>query len=108
MTLSVNPLHPIFAAEIVGADLSQPPTPELVATVEKAMEDHAVTVVRGADVSDADHIRFSRAFGPLELPPGLNRAIGNAPQENAAWRPSCSTPQPRREWRDHPVQFGEA
>jgi len=81
VTLSVHPLHPIFAAEIVGADLTEPPSPELVATVEKAMEDHAVAVVRGANVSDADHIRFSRAFGPLELPPGLNRAFGTAPRK---------------------------
>jgi alpha-ketoglutarate-dependent 2,4-dichlorophenoxyacetate dioxygenase len=38
-----------------------------------------VSVVRGANVSDADHIRFSRAFGPLELPPGLERFAGRDP-----------------------------
>jgi alpha-ketoglutarate-dependent 2,4-dichlorophenoxyacetate dioxygenase len=37
------------------------------------MARYAVTVVRDANVSDDDHIRFSRAFGPLELPPSLGR-----------------------------------
>ncbi len=73
MSLTVRPLHPIFAAEIIGADLSVAPDRELVEAVEKAMAIYAVTVVRDVEASDADHIRFSRAFGPLELPPGLHR-----------------------------------
>ncbi len=76
MNLTVRPLHPVFAAEIIGADLTVPPGPELVETVEQAMAAHAVTVVRDVRVSDSDHIRFARAFGPLELPPGLNRFDG--------------------------------
>ena len=77
MSLTVRPLHPIFAAEIIGADLTVAPTRELVETVERAMATYAVTVVRDVDASDADHLRFSRAFGPLELPPGLDRFAGN-------------------------------
>ena len=70
MTLTVKPLHPIFAAELIGADLTQPPTAALIETVEAAMAKYAVTVVRDTDITDEEHIRFSRAFGPLELPPG--------------------------------------
>ena len=77
--MQVNPLHPLFAAEIVGADLAGPTTPELVQTVEDAMARYAVCVVRGASLDDDDHIRFSRAFGPLELPPGSSRR-GIAPE----------------------------
>ncbi len=73
MAITVNPLHPIFAAELVGADLTQPPDEALVRTVEDTMARYAVTVVRDANVSDDDHIRFSRAFGPLELPPRMGR-----------------------------------
>jgi len=70
--MEVRPLHPLFAAELIGADLAEEPTPELVATVEQAMRDNAVVVVRGqGHIGDAEHIRFSRAFGPLELPPSL-------------------------------------
>ena len=71
MTLTVSSLHPIFAAEIVGADLAAPTSPELVQVVEDAMAAYAVVAVRDALVSDEDHIRFSRAFGPLELPPRM-------------------------------------
>ena len=31
--MQVNPLHPLFAAELVGADLTVPPDEELVRTV---------------------------------------------------------------------------
>ncbi|MEO6041113.1 MAG: TauD/TfdA family dioxygenase [Croceibacterium sp.] len=77
--MQVRPLHPLFAAELIGADLSASPTAELVETVEQAMARYGVLVVRGAHVSNAEHKRFSRAFGPLELPsrvPGAARPHG--------------------------------
>jgi alpha-ketoglutarate-dependent 2,4-dichlorophenoxyacetate dioxygenase len=69
MAFIVNPLHPLFGAELLGADLREPPGPELVAAVNDAMAKHAVLVVRDQRIDDAQQIRFSRAFGPLELPP---------------------------------------
>ena len=83
MSLTVNPLHPIFGAEIVGADLSVPPSRELVETVEQTMATYAVSVVRDVKASDADHIRFARAFGPLELPPGITRFAGRKDRQIA-------------------------
>lgn len=77
--MDVNPLHPLFAAELVGADLTAEPSPELVETVEAAMAQYGVLVVRDARITDAQHKRFSRAFGPLELPsriPGAARPQG--------------------------------
>lgn len=73
MPVTVKPLHPIFAAELIGADLTEPPDAALVRAVADAMDTYAVTVVRDAEISDDEHIRFSRAFGPLELPPGMGR-----------------------------------
>lgn len=73
MSITINPLHPVFAAEILGADLRQPPDSEIVRIVEDAMARYAVTVVRDARISDDEHIRFSRAFGPLELPGGFGK-----------------------------------
>ena len=73
----VNKLHHIFAAELVGADLTQEPTEELVELVESAMAEHAVLCIRGGGhITDADHLRFARAFGPLELPPGYDNRKG--------------------------------
>jgi alpha-ketoglutarate-dependent 2,4-dichlorophenoxyacetate dioxygenase len=71
VALTVRPLHPVFAAEVLGADLRLEPSPVLVETVEQALAQYAVVAVRGQEISDEDHIRFSRAFGPLELPPDL-------------------------------------
>jgi len=73
--IEVKPLHPRFAAEIIGLDTAAPITPEIVQAVEAAMAEYAVCVVRNASLTDADHLRFSRAFGPLELPPGSRGRI---------------------------------
>lgn len=64
----VNQLHPIFAAELIGADLTTPPEPALVEIVENAMARYGILVVRGAKITDEQQIAFSRAFGPLEIP----------------------------------------
>jgi alpha-ketoglutarate-dependent 2,4-dichlorophenoxyacetate dioxygenase len=76
MALVVNPLHPLFAAEMLGADLHRDPTPELVSEVEAAMAKHAVLVLRDQAITDAEQIRFSRKFGPLELPPHMGMKAG--------------------------------
>jgi alpha-ketoglutarate-dependent 2,4-dichlorophenoxyacetate dioxygenase len=75
MSLVVNPLHPLFAAELLGADLRQPPGPELVAAVNDAMATHALLVIRDQRIDDEQQIRFSRAFGPLELPPHMGMKL---------------------------------
>jgi len=77
--MELRPLHPVFAAELTGADLTRPPDAALVETVEAAMARYGVVVVRDAAISDAQHKRFSRAFGPLEIPsriPGAARPQG--------------------------------
>jgi len=69
--ITINPLHPLFGAELIGADLHQPPSPELVKAVNDAMANFAVLVLRDQFITDDEQIRFSRAFGPLELPPHM-------------------------------------
>ena len=66
--MKVNPLHPIFAAELVGADLSCPPDRELVARVEDAMARYGVLAIRGAQIDDEQQKTFSRAFGRSNCP----------------------------------------
>ena len=46
-----------------------------VAAFEAAMAKYAVCVIRDASLKDEDHIRFSRAFGPLETPPPGGKRI---------------------------------
>lgn len=69
MSYIVNKLHPLFAAELIGADLKSDPSPELVDAVNAAMAEYAVVVLRDQFITDAEQVRFSRKFGPLELPP---------------------------------------
>jgi alpha-ketoglutarate-dependent 2,4-dichlorophenoxyacetate dioxygenase len=66
--MEVRKLHPIFAAELIGADLTVEPDQTLIDTVESAMAEHVVLCIRGPVISDEQHLRFARAFGPLELP----------------------------------------
>jgi alpha-ketoglutarate-dependent 2,4-dichlorophenoxyacetate dioxygenase len=73
--MQTRQLHPLFAAEVTGLDTSGELTTDIVAEFEQAMAQYAVCVVRNASLNDADHIRFSRAFGPLELPPGSRGRI---------------------------------
>jgi len=70
--MEVRKLHPIFAAELIGADISQPPSQELIDLVEEAMAEHLVLCIRGDVISDEAHLHFARAFGPLELPGPFN------------------------------------
>jgi alpha-ketoglutarate-dependent 2,4-dichlorophenoxyacetate dioxygenase len=66
--VEVNTLHPLFAAELIGADTSNP-TAELTQLVEDLMREHAVLCIRGQQhIDDEQQLAFARAFGPLELP----------------------------------------
>ena len=76
MTFTVNRLGPqfeggAFAAELLGANLHEPPGDELIDAFEEAMATYAVVVLRDQDIDDEEQVRFARAFGPLELPPHM-------------------------------------
>lgn len=72
--MQINRLHPVFAAELIGADLASPPDAAFVDLVEQAMRDFGILVIRDqGHVGDDEHIRFSEAFGPLELPPSFGK-----------------------------------
>jgi len=66
--VNVNTLHPLFGAELIGADATRLDA-ELIDLVERLMSEHAVLCLRGqGHLSDEQHLAFARAFGPLELP----------------------------------------
>ena len=64
--VTVNPLHPLFGAEVIGLDLSNKPTGEVLAQVDAAFLQYSVLVFRDQRVSDDQQIAFSRHFGELE------------------------------------------
>ena len=66
MNFVVKPLHPLFAAEITGLDLRTPPPPDVVASIDAAMDQYAVVVVRDQQFDDDQQLAFAKAMGPLE------------------------------------------
>jgi alpha-ketoglutarate-dependent 2,4-dichlorophenoxyacetate dioxygenase len=51
---------------LAGIDASKPLAPAGVATVERAMDEHAVIVLPGQDITDEQQLAFTRNFGALE------------------------------------------
>lgn len=65
--MQVRPLTPKFGAEILGVDLSQPISDKLFGEIEKIFNDSGVVLFRGQNITEDQHIDFSRRFGPLEI-----------------------------------------
>ena len=73
MTLQLKPLHPLFAAEASGIDITQPLTLENAKAINAAMNQHAVVVFRGQPLTAQQQINFAKSFGPLDI--GLKRVF---------------------------------
>ena len=52
---------------ITDIDAHKTLTPAEVARVEASMDAHAVTILPGQDIDDAQQLAFSRNFGTLEI-----------------------------------------
>lgn len=69
-TITVVPTGAALGADIVGYDMRRAPTPEELATIEKAWADHLVLRFRGLQGMELNQlINFSRALGPLDKRP---------------------------------------
>jgi alpha-ketoglutarate-dependent 2,4-dichlorophenoxyacetate dioxygenase len=66
MAITVCPVTESFAAEIGDADLSQPLAPADLAAIKQAFWDYAVLIFPDQQLTDEQHLDFSRHFGPLE------------------------------------------
>jgi alpha-ketoglutarate-dependent 2,4-dichlorophenoxyacetate dioxygenase len=67
MTIEVRKLHPLFAAEISGVDLSQPVAAGTVRAIWDAIDRYAVLVFHDQRLSDAQLRDFAGRFGDLEI-----------------------------------------
>ena len=77
MTLSATPLHPLFAAELAGIDMRRPLAGAALDGVVAAMDRYAVCVIRNErPLSDAEHIAFSGALGPMQRTGGALKIEG--------------------------------
>ncbi|MES2535718.1 MAG: TauD/TfdA family dioxygenase [Pseudomonadota bacterium] len=65
MTISIRPLHPTFAAEVLGVNIAQC-TDDALDVIAQAMDDYGVVVLRGQTVTNEQQIAFAENFGPIE------------------------------------------
>jgi alpha-ketoglutarate-dependent 2,4-dichlorophenoxyacetate dioxygenase len=68
LKLTINPLHPLFAAEIGGVEVGRPLDAATVGALNQAIDRYAVLVFHDQDLDDERHMAFARQFGELELP----------------------------------------
>ena len=67
MGLELRQLHPLFAAEATGVDLSGPIDGALVDAIWRAIDKYAVVVFREQRLDDTQLRDFAALFGPLEI-----------------------------------------
>lgn len=79
MSVDFRQVGPCFAAEVEGLDLREPLSANAAEQVHAAMDQHAVLVFRNQSLTDAQHLAFSLALGPLEAP---SRASLRAIEDN--------------------------
>ena len=77
MSLQLKPLHPLFAAEASGIDLTQPVDAATVRAVDDAMNHYAVLVFRGQPLTEDQQVAFASSFGKLDA--GLKKLNPGAP-----------------------------
>lgn len=75
MTIRIKQVHPVFAGAVSGVDLRQPLTPDVAAEIEAGMDEYAVLVFPGQDISDKQQAEFSKNFGDLEMPDSVSNII---------------------------------
>ena len=74
MALTLEPLHPLFAAQAGGVDLRKPLDAGTIRAIDAAMDRYAVLVFRGQPLEQAEQIACAKQFGPLDA--GLRKATG--------------------------------
>jgi taurine dioxygenase len=65
--MHIQPISPLFGAEIVEVDLSGKLDDATFSSIEAAYSEHAVLLFRGQQMTDEQHVDFSRRLGELEV-----------------------------------------
>jgi taurine dioxygenase len=67
MAITVTPRHPALGAEIRGIDMHKPLDADVVKQVHDTWMKHLVVVFPDQQISDAEHVAFTRQFGEPEI-----------------------------------------
>jgi len=65
--LQVRALHPALGAEVRGVDMRTPLDPDTFSAVHDAWMQHLVLVFPGQQITDEEHVAFTRGFGEPEV-----------------------------------------
>lgn len=65
--MHIKPLKPSFGAEILDIDLSADIDDAIFREIEKTFNEHSVVLFRDQQITDEQHVQFSRRFGELEI-----------------------------------------
>jgi len=76
MTLALKPLHPLFAVEMRGADLTRPLDAATRSAIERAMDQYGVGVLPEQALDDERQVAFASLYGPLEVAPLVQGKTG--------------------------------
>ena len=68
MTVSIRQIHPFFVGEVEGADLRRPLSEGEAAAIDAGINEYAVAIFHGQDITDEQQLTFSGNFGTIELP----------------------------------------
>lgn len=71
MAISFKPLHPLFAAEVSGVDISKPLDDVIFGAIRAGLDKYAVLVFHGGKLSEEQQILFATRFGELESQNGV-------------------------------------
>ena len=66
--IAERPLHPLFVAEITGVDCARALSREAACEIWRAIDRHAVLVLRRQDLDDERQLAFAGQFGEIEAP----------------------------------------
>ncbi|TAK98746.1 MAG: TauD/TfdA family dioxygenase [Rhodospirillaceae bacterium] len=64
-----KPLSDMLGIELIDFDITRPCGPEEQAELRHLFCEHHFLLIRGQKLTDEDHDRFGKYFGPLSLPP---------------------------------------
>src|SRR6201995_554267 len=65
--LQVRALHPVLGAEVRGVDMRTPLDPDTFSAVHDAWMQHLVLGFPGQQITDEEHVAFTRGFGEPEI-----------------------------------------
>ena len=67
MTLGIKRIAKTFVGEVGDFDIADDHDAATIAEVRQALIEHSMLVFHGQSLTNEEHIRFSRKFGPPEI-----------------------------------------